>query len=398
VLLAILLSSLIGVSLGLLGGGGSILTIPVLVYVLGVPAKTAIPMSLVVVGVTSAVAAFTHFRAGRVAGRTALAFAPASMAGAFLGGRVAGALPGEVLLVLLAGLMLATAVAMLRGRRGPVADTRLSPGKAAATGAVLGVVTGTVGAGGGFLIVPALVLVGGLAMHRAVGTSLAIIAMNSAAALAGHLGHASLDWGLTAAITGAAVAGSLAGGALSPRVPQEALRRGFGVFVVAMAGVLLVKELPALGLTLPGAATLAALSPLLPLAGGALIGLAAALLWMGSGRIAGISGIVGGLLQRCTGDRGWRVAFIGGLLSAGIAAAVIAPGALASTLERSPGALALAGLLVGFGARLGNGCTSGHGVCGVGRWSTRSLVATAVFMGTGVLTVLFVRLVFGGVL
>ncbi|HEU4732951.1 MAG TPA: YeeE/YedE thiosulfate transporter family protein [Kofleriaceae bacterium] len=121
------------------------------------------------------------------------------------------------------------------------------------------------------------------------------------------------------------------------------------------------------------------------LLGGALIGCASALLLLAHGRIAGISGITGGLLQRATPDRGWRLAFLGGLIAAGVVASVIAPTAIGQAV-RPLAAVIAAGLLVGFGTRLGNGCTSGHGVCGLSRWSARSLVAVVTFMATGAIT------------
>jgi uncharacterized membrane protein YedE/YeeE len=119
--------------------------------------------------------------------------------------------------------------------------------------------------------------------------------------------------------------------------------------------------------------------------GGALIGIAGALVLVAHGRIAGISGIVGGLLQRATLDRAWRLAFLGGLAASGMVASIVAPGAIGAPM-RSTGAVVVAGLLVGFGTRLGSGCTSGHGVCGLSRWSRRSLVAVATFMTTGAIT------------
>ena len=121
------------------------------------------------------------------------------------------------------------------------------------------------------------------------------------------------------------------------------------------------------------------------LLGGALIGLASMVLLLGHGRIAGISGIAGGLLQRTTIDRAWRLAFVGGLAAAGLVAALGAPAAIGPPV-RSIGAVVVAGWLVGFGTRLGSGCTSGHGVCGLSRWSRRSLIAVATFMTTGAIT------------
>lgn len=135
-------------------------------------------------------------------------------------------------------------------------------------------------------------------------------------------------------------------------------------------------------------------TPYSALAGGALIGLAASVLLIGYGRIAGISGIAGNLLLGKAGDRAWRAAFLGGLLLAGLAAAWLAPGALGAS-PRPLAAVAAAGLLVGIGTRLGSGCTSGHGVCGLSRLSPRSLVATLAFILSGVITVTLLRWVGG---
>lgn len=138
-------------------------------------------------------------------------------------------------------------------------------------------------------------------------------------------------------------------------------------------------------------------SILAPLAGGILIGLAAAVLLFFHGRIAGISGILGGALRnRQRGDLGWRLAFLVGLLAAGAVAVLLSPTQVEITIDRSLGAMALAGLLVGFGTALGSGCTSGHGVCGIARLSKRSLVATATFMAVGALTVFVVNHLLGG--
>ena len=124
--------------------------------------------------------------------------------------------------------------------------------------------------------------------------------------------------------------------------------------------------------------------------GGAMIGAASALLLLTHGRIAGISGISGSLLQASTRDRGWRLAFLGGLVAAGMVAGIVAPSAIGAAVRPLPVVIA-AGLLVGFGTRLGGGCTSGHGVCGVSRLSARSLVAVATFMTTGAITAILAR-------
>lgn len=241
---ALVLAILIGISLGLLGGGGSILTVPILSYVAGFPPGAAIAASLCVVGVASVAGVISHARAGRVRWRTGLVFGAAGMAGAFGGGVVAGYIPAKVLMIAFAVMMAVTAVAMLRERRTLVARTAELPvGKVIAQGVLVGLVTGVIGVGGGFLVVPALVLLGGLAMEAAIGTSLVVISMNSFAGLAGHLGHVDIDWPTTLAVTGVAVGGCLVGGKLAGRVRPDALRRGFGMFVIVMAALVLGKEL-----------------------------------------------------------------------------------------------------------------------------------------------------------
>ncbi len=137
------------------------------------------------------------------------------------------------------------------------------------------------------------------------------------------------------------------------------------------------------------------LTPWSALAGGALIGLAASLLLLASGRIAGVSGMIGGLLVPTRGDTLWRALFVGGLVAAGLVAFLVAPDTIGSS-PRGMVALALAGILVGVGTRLGNGCTSGHGVCGLSRLSKRSLLATLTFVGAGMLTVTLLRVLGGG--
>ncbi|HEU4423755.1 MAG TPA: sulfite exporter TauE/SafE family protein [Pilimelia sp.] len=246
--LTVVLAGLIGVSLGLLGGGGSILAVPLLVYVAGLPAKEAIATSLLVVGTTSAVAVLPHARAGRVRWRTGLVFGLAGMAGAYAGGRLAAYIPGGILLTAFAVMMLATAAAMIRGRRG--AENKLVPyelpvSRVVVDGIVIGLITGLVGAGGGFLVVPALALLGGLPMPVAVATSLVVIAMKSFAGFAGYLSTVHINWPLAAAVTAAAVLGSLAGGKLAGRIREDLLRKSFGWFVVAMGVFVLAQQLPA---------------------------------------------------------------------------------------------------------------------------------------------------------
>lgn len=243
--LTVALAVFVGVALGLLGGGGSILTVPLLAYVAGMDAKQAIATSLLVVGVTSAVGAVSHARAGRVQWRTGLIFGAAGMAGAYAGGVLAQFIPGTVLLIGFALMMTATAIAMLRGRKDVgVAEggDSMPVGKILAEGVVVGLVTGLVGAGGGFLVVPALALLGGLPMPVAVGTSLVVIAMKSFAGLAGYLSSVAIDWRLAGAVTAAALVGGLIGARSTAKVDPDVLRKGFGWFVLAMSSVILAQE------------------------------------------------------------------------------------------------------------------------------------------------------------
>lgn len=189
------------------------------------------------------------------------------MAGAFVGGLLGGHIPGTVLMIGFAVMMVATSVAMIRGRRNSkdssdsAHDRKMPVFKVLAEGIVVGLVTGLVGAGGGFLVVPALALLGGLPMPVAVGSSLVVIAMKSFAGLAGYLTTVSLDWVLIGSITLAAIAGSVLGARLAGRIPEAALRKGFGIFVLVMGVFVLVQELPgAAGLIIGGLAGLGAVA------------------------------------------------------------------------------------------------------------------------------------------
>ncbi|MDI1449787.1 sulfite exporter TauE/SafE family protein [Polyangium sp. 6x1] len=239
------LALVIGVVLGMLGGGGAILTLPMLVYVLDVEPRAAIATSLFVVGVTALVSLFFHARRGHVRYRVGALFGAAAMVGAFAGGRLAHFVPEEVLLVVFGATMVVTAIFMLRGRGEAPADRReLRVERALLLGFAVGCFAGLVGAGGGFLIVPALVLFGGLAMREAVATSLFVITLQSFAGFAGHAAHAHLDPVLVASVTACAALGSVAGALLGKRVSPENLRRVFAWLVVAMGLFMLGKQLP----------------------------------------------------------------------------------------------------------------------------------------------------------
>ena len=238
------LSLFIGISLGFFGGGGSIMTVPLLVYVFGLEPKEAIASSLMIVGAASILGAVHHWRAGNVEIRTGLLFGTAGMAGAYTGGRAGAFIDGKLLLLLFAAMMVLTAVRMWRGRREvtwPTAGDR-STGPLLAQGFAVGSFTGLVGAGGGFLIVPALALWARLPMSVAVGTSLMVIVMNTLAGYVGYASHVAIDYRLVASISTIAIVGSFAGTRLGRRVDPNSLRRAFAGFVAVMAAFILVRE------------------------------------------------------------------------------------------------------------------------------------------------------------
>ncbi len=242
-MLGLVLSVVVGISLGFFGGGGSILTVPLFVYVFGLDAKQAIASSLLVVGAASVSAAFLHWRAGNVSLRTGLFFGAAGMAGSYAGGRAAAYFDGALLLVLFALMMAFTSIAMWRGRRMPLHPTvPHSPVRLLAQGASVGSLTGLVGAGGGFLIVPALALWAGLPVPVAVGTSLFVIVLNTLAGYAGYASHVEVHGALILAVALAAVLGTVLGALLSRRVSPITLRKGFAGFVLVMALLVLVRE------------------------------------------------------------------------------------------------------------------------------------------------------------
>lgn len=237
------LAILIGISLGLLGGGGAILTVPVLVYVMGVGVKQAVPMSLVIVGLTSFLGMLRHKKAGTLNGRAAITFGPAAILGSLIGTRVALLVDPRVQLTVFAVVLLGAAAMMLRRR-----TERLGTGQARSLplivliGTGVGFLTGFVGVGGGFLYVPALTVLGGLGMKAAIGTSLALITMSSAAGVGGYLGRVTLDWRLVGSLTVLAFVGVQIGSALVPKVPQEKLRRWFALLLLVMGVLVLVRR------------------------------------------------------------------------------------------------------------------------------------------------------------
>lgn len=240
-LLGLFFALLIGLALGLLGGGGSILTVPVFTYVLGYPPKTAIAMTLPVVAIASVVGAISHWRGGRVRVRVALQLGVVAMLAAFGAARLSVLVPGRAQIMTLGVVIVAAAASMLKPQR-LATDEAVAPrpaGVVMLAGVLVGVLTGMTGVGGGFLIVPALVLLVRLPMDDAIGTSLLVIVMNTTAGFLGYVGTVPIDWAVLGPFTAAAVAGILVGAQLVTRVPTAALRRGFAAMLIAM-GVLIL--------------------------------------------------------------------------------------------------------------------------------------------------------------
>jgi uncharacterized membrane protein YfcA len=250
-LLTLLGALAIGLSLGLLGSGGSILTVPVLHYLVGQPEKLAIGGSLLVVGLIATAAAVPYALSRQVDWRNVAWFGLPGMAGAWLGATLAHWVPGPVQLALFSLVMLIAAWRMLRGGVTQRPDHEPRRFAVVAGGIGVGILSGLVGVGGGFLIVPALVVLAGVSMAGAVGTSLVVIALNSYTGFIKYLGvlqqqSLDLDWRVLLTVAGLGVLGSFAGHRLGRRLPQATLRRLFGVFLVAMGLVIAVDAGPRL--------------------------------------------------------------------------------------------------------------------------------------------------------
>ncbi|WP_069169268.1 sulfite exporter TauE/SafE family protein [Streptomyces griseus] len=243
-ILAVAAGAVVGLALGALGGGGSVLAVPALIYLLGFTPAAATTASLFIVAATSATALYAHARAGHVRWKAGTAFAAAGIVPAALAGSAAARIPQPVLISAFAVIAALAAVQMLRpaSAAGPAPTVR--PLKAGGAGAGLGAVTGLLGVGGGFLAVPALVTVLAFEMQAAVGTSLLVITVNSLASLFTRAGGAAgLDWAVVAPFTGAAILGAWDGKRLAAKVSGAGLRRVFAVVLLAVAAFMLVDAL-----------------------------------------------------------------------------------------------------------------------------------------------------------
>ena len=256
--LALALGLLVGVSLGLLGAGGSVLTVPIFVYVLGIAPRPAIAMSLAVVATIAFAGFLLHWRQGNVRIRLALTFGAFAVVGALIGAQLVRFVPERFQLALFGVVVVTASVLMLRDARrderlirasgvnvrGPT-SVALEPRSFLLLGVeafFIGVLTALVGVGGGFMIIPALVLLCRLPMQQAVGTSLLVIAMNASSAFVGYLGHVAIDWGVVLPFIAVAIGGTLVGSRLGRYVPQVKLKQGFAGMLLLIGIYVLVQR------------------------------------------------------------------------------------------------------------------------------------------------------------
>jgi uncharacterized protein len=242
----------VGIVLGLLGGGGSILAVPIFLYVFHVPTKPAIAMSLAVVGMSAFVGFLTHWRQGSVNLRVAVPFGLCAMVAAFVTARLTHFVPERVQLTLFAMFAFTAAYFMLRdslrarpaggGSEGAAPVTAIS-GWLVLEALGVGALTSVIGAGGGFVIVPALVLLAGIPVKAAVGSSLLIITLNALSGFAGYIGQVTIDWPLVLSFTGVAAVGAVIGTRLNRRVPQARIKQGFAVLIGVLGTYLILKRL-----------------------------------------------------------------------------------------------------------------------------------------------------------
>ena len=256
IFLVIISGAITGIVLGLFGSGGSIIAMPALMYLLNVEAKSAIAMSMGIVAVTATISGWDNWRRGNVDLKVAAMFGLFGVIGTYGGARLGVYTPVQVQLTLFALVMYAAAWKMLQSKKQPVSqlataggpplseDEAISAhmGHIAAHGVGVGVLTGLVGVGGGFLIVPALVLLSGIPMKIAIGTSLVIVAAKSYSGFAGYVAAVPVDWSTMASFTAVTVAGSFVGTRVAHRFSQETLKRSFGVFLVFVASYILLKS------------------------------------------------------------------------------------------------------------------------------------------------------------
>jgi len=252
--ISVLIAGLLtGLLLGIFGSGGSIVTTPALLYLLNVEPKSAIAMSLGIVAITATVTALQHWRKGNVNLKVTVVFGAFGVIGTYAGALLGISTPVTIQLTVFALVMYAAAWKMLKPQHkslGAAAVADCSGGNCdefeythiAIHGIAVGILTGVVGVGGGFLIIPALVLLSGLPMKQAIGTSLSIVAIKSFAGFSGYAGAVEINYSLMVSFTTIAIAGSFVGSVISNRLPAALLQRGFGIFLVIVASYILLKN------------------------------------------------------------------------------------------------------------------------------------------------------------
>lgn len=239
------LATIIGLLLGILGGGGSILTIPVLVYALKMDPKESIALSLAIVGIASLIGTYGHFKAKNIDLKVAAIFSPVAMLGTYLGAKLSVFFSGSTQLLIFAVVMLISAIFMFKGKSTPEKledDTKLNYPLIAVEGIFVGLLTGLIGVGGGFMIVPALVLLGKIPMKKAIGTSLLIISLKSFSGFAGYINTVAVDWKFLFQFSSFTIVGIFIGTYLIKFIPAQALKKSFAVFLIIMSVFILYKN------------------------------------------------------------------------------------------------------------------------------------------------------------
>ncbi len=242
-----ILATLIGLSLGTMGGGGSILTVPILVYILKMDPKLSIALSLAIVGSTSLIGSIGHYKKGNIHLKIAMVFGPIAMIGTFLGAKVAGYISAEIQLLFFAIIMLIASFFMFKGRKENESTKEIQNYNyplILTQALFVGMITGIVGVGGGFMIVPALVLLSGIPMKKAVGTSLFIISLNSLSGFLGYINQFTIPWSFLSVFILFTATGIIIGSFIVDYVSAAKLKKIFAIFLVIMGTIIIYKELP----------------------------------------------------------------------------------------------------------------------------------------------------------
>lgn len=239
-----ILAFFIGASLGLLGGGGSILTVPVLVYVLEIATKDAVALSLGIVGITSLIGSLSHLKSGNIETRIIMIFAPAAMVGTYLGTYIAGFLSGQLQLFLFSIIMILASFFMFKDKKelDPSTPHKTNLYLLIFVSSIVGVLTGIVGVGGGFMIVPALVILADTPMKKAVGTSLVIISLNSLIGFMGYIDQVKIDWKFFSIFSSFTILGIIIGSYFVKKISQRKLKKSFAIFLIIMGVLIFYKN------------------------------------------------------------------------------------------------------------------------------------------------------------